>query len=531
MMMKLIVLISGVVANVEVSPLPEPPLPTRVEPEPVAAPLRPSDEATKVTAQPPTAVPVGKGHGARAASEGNAYNSVRPTGDDEVLAVSKPVARDEEDQHLSKLSRVIISEICKDPFAVTCAVLAVAYLLQTLMVKPKAKEVVPLPEPKPEPAVSERSRRSSSKTHKSQLAISLNQKIMRLHNADEVIDFALTNTVAGKTDIVNVVTAIHRSAKLASGGARKRIAQDPRVTQLLNSLDGFLQERPPLPILSRAVGNTSWALAKLQYPDEGHPILASLESAFVENAQGFRPEELMNTVWAFAELRGTTSDSGKKEGQGRALNVARAAVACSDKFPEFTLQQVVYFAWALARLSQIAAVRNSSDVRAGLLCLQHLIFERVASEVHLLNTKNLAMVCWAVAHVHSKVGGSKEQVSQLLTRIAGHVLETRELEAFFPGEIASILWALNKVHVDYPVFFKRFRDHILRHGLQGYNSQDIANITCAYVNTKTGDDEIYLALADAANARASSFNRSERMMMHWAFSQIPHLPAPRLAGP
>merc|ERR1719262_495021 len=112
----------------------------------------------------------------------------------------------------------------------------------------------------------------------------------------------------------------------------------------------------------------------------------------------------MNTVWAFAELRSTTTGGdGQKQGQGRALNVARAAVACSDKFRDFTLQQVVYFAWALARLSQIAAVRNSSDVRAGLLCLQHLIFDRVASEVQLLNTKNLAMVCWAVAHVHSKV--------------------------------------------------------------------------------------------------------------------------------
>jgi hypothetical protein len=505
-MMKLVVfMIWGVLGNVEVSPLPEPPLPTRMESDPVP-----------------------KGHGARAASEASQYNSVRPTSDDEVH-VQKPVARDQDDAHLGKLSRVIVAEICKDPFAVTCAVLAVAYLLQTLMVKPTKQKEAPK-QPTPEPAPSERSRRSSSKTHKSQLAISLNQKIMRLHNADEVIDFALANTVAGKTDIVNVVTAIHRSAKLASGAGRRRIAQDPRVTKLLNSLDGFLRERPPLQILSRAVGNTSWALAKLQYPDEGHPILASLESAFVENAQGFRPEELMNTVWAFAELRGTTNENGRKETQGRALNVARAAVACSDKFPEFTLQQVVYFAWALARLSQIAAVRNSSDVRAGLLCLQHLIFERVASEVHLLNTKNLAMVCWAVAHVHSKVGGCKEQVSSLLQCIAGHVLETRELEAFFPGEIASILWALNKVHVDYPVFFKRFRDHILRHGLQGYNSQDIANITCAYVNTKTGDDEIYLALADSANARASSFNRSERMMMHWAFSQLPHLPAPRLAG-
>jgi len=523
MTMKSIVLFLGVSGNLDVVPIPEPPEPssTRVEADPAEETLRPHEVEEVVK---PVKLTESK-HGARSVADQTAKASVRPTDNVEDAKPYKPVARDQDDATLRALSKMIFAEVCQDPLAVTCALLAVAYLVQSLMVKPAAK---PKEDNKSESGSDLRSRRSSTKTAKSQLAISLNQKIMRLHNADEVVDFALSHTLQGKTDIVNIVTAIHRSAKLASGGSRKRIANDPRVTKLLDALDGFLQEKPPLTILSRAVGNTSWALAKLQYPDEGHPILASLEAAFVENAQGFRPEELMNTVWAFAELRG---EGSKKEGQGRALNVARAAVACSDKFPEFTLQQVVYFAWALARLSQIAAVRNSSDVRAGLLSLQHLIFERVASEVHLLNTKNLAMVCWAVAHVHSKVGGNKEQVCTLLEKISAHVLETRELEAFFPGEIASILWALNKVHVDYPTFFHAFRAHILKHGLQGYNSQDIANITCAYVNTHTGDDEIYLALADAANARASTFNRSERMMMHWAFSQLPHLPAPRLAGP
>jgi hypothetical protein len=273
------------------------------------------------------------------------------------------------------------------------------------------------------------------------------------------------------------------------------------------------------------VGNTSWALAKLQFrqdPKQPHAILEALQQIFVEHAGEFKPEELMNTVWAFAELSKDTPESAE-----RALGVARAAVRCAKRFPSFTLQQVVYFAWALARLSSNNMIRSDPEVQPGLALFKKLIMERIEPGMDCLTTKNLAMISWAVAHLH-KVK-SEIDLCPLLQRVVQDA-KKRGFDTFNPGELASIIWAISKCQVVVPEFFKEFRDYILKKGFKGFSSQDLANVVCAYVNADAGDDVFYTMLGQQVQKNAAQFNKLEKTMVNWAFGQIPHISGPKIGS-
>jgi len=356
--------------------------------------------------------------------------------------------------------------------------------------------------------------RAAPKRGKSQIAIQVNQQLLRLDSTSEVLDCALAYT--GQTDIVNIVTAIHRCAKLG-GRNRKEAATDPRLVQLLDQLEEFFQQDQPTNILTRAVGNTSWALAKIQFTggENSHVILDTLQKLFSKHCKVFKPEELMNTVWAFAELRRES-----REGQHRALEVAKGTVEYIERFNEFTLQQVVYFAWALGRLSGITSVRSDPEVRKGLAEYTDKIVERLHGGVRSLTAKNLAMTAWGVAHLEIKLNSSTD-IRGLLTAIGDEAVR-RGLPGFGCGDLASIVWALNKAHQPHEEFYSKFRDQLLTQGFVDYSNQDAANVISIYVvrafNDK--DDELLKLLASTAEKYANSFSRVEKSSVHWAFSQV-----------
>jgi hypothetical protein len=441
-----------------------------------------------------------------------------------------PVRNHEDWAATSSVSYHVLQQALLDPFALACLFLLVAYAgMNKMLVKPK---------PGAADVASNSSGRSTRKSRApDRFALVVNQKLTKLDTVDEVLDFALASAETGRTDIVNAVTAIHRSAKLASHLPmlqRIRFSQDPRMRTLLDQLLMFINAGGhSSQILSRACGNTSWALAKLQFrqdPEKPHAILEALQGLFVQHCTEFKPEELMNTVWAFGELR---RDKDSADSETRALAVATAACKCMAKFDHFTLQQVVYFGWALARLSSISGVRHEgSDVRRGLLAYVTRIVDRVRPEAAQLNPKNLAMLSWAIASLFANLGlteSHKEgtEVSSLMVDIAG-IAQRKGLWGFQPGEVASILWAVNKVHVNQPLFYAFIRDHLLQIGLDGFNTQDIATILCAFVKTGHGNDTLYEMLSQKATRSAKDFNRSEKMMLSWAFSQLPHVTAPEL---
>ena len=108
---------------------------------------------------------------------------------------------------------------------------------------------------------------------------------------------------------------------------------------------------------------------------------------------------------------------------------------CANNQPDFTLQQTVYFGWALARLHDISAVRSDTKVQPGFAKFKDLVVDQALPGVHELTTKNLAMICWAMAHLQ-KVK-SKRDVSSLLHRV-GFDAMSRGLDKFLPGELSSL---------------------------------------------------------------------------------------------
>jgi len=410
------------------------------------------------------------------------------------------------------LFMIVASQMGRDPLVLTSSVLLVCYLVaQMIGVKSKPGPIVP------------KAGKKTKVAQKSQFAVSVNQKLMGMQHWDEILDCIIS--YQGRTDAVNVVTAIHRSTKLAlqSSSARK-LLKDSRLVVLVDELKARLQDDLAISVRTRAVGNTSWALAKLNYREpesDETSILKLLQASFVEYSVHFKPEELMNTVWAFAEL-----SRDAKENEERALKVAQAAVKCQARFPDFTVQQVVYFSWALARLSTVAAVRADPEVVNGLLAFKKLIVERATPEVAALTTKNLAMVSWATAHLHKVRPDQTVPVTDLLNAVAEDS-SRRGVHCFAAGELASIVWALSKCQVHHVGFYTKFRAHLVEKGTAGFSSQDLANVVCAFVNAEQGDDEVYTVLSDACSKNAS-FNRLEKTMVNWAFSQLPQIPSPKV---
>ena len=129
-----------------------------------------------------------------------------------------------------------------------------------------------------------------------------------------------------------------------------------------------------------------------------------LEANFSLYAERFKPEELMNTVWAFAELSRTSPLAEK-----HATQIARSVARCANNQLDFTLQQTVYFGWALARLFDISAVRSDTKVQPGFAKFKDLVVDQALPGVHELTTKNLAMICWAMAHLQKVIAPGSTQ--------------------------------------------------------------------------------------------------------------------------
>merc|ERR1719502_344312 len=91
---------------------------------------------------------------------------------------------------------------------------------------------------------------------KTSVAMSINSKLMKLSTPEEVLSYALE--MLDHTDVVNLVTAIHRSAKVSE------TRNNPKLLAVVAQLARSLAEPDvPIAVQTRAVGNTSWALAKI----------------------------------------------------------------------------------------------------------------------------------------------------------------------------------------------------------------------------------------------------------------------------
>jgi len=419
----------------------------------------------------------------------------------------------------------IVREISGDPIALVSSLLLIGFYLGQVLLGPKKETANPAgPSKSSEPMLKQdreektpKSEFKASPKPKSFEMVSFNQTLTKCETVAAVLDLA---SKQANMDTVNVVTAIHRSTKLALQAKRtKALTQDERFVSLVRQLHKMFDEDMQAWTLTRAVGNTAWALAKLQYKDTDNKIsiLDVLHHNFSLYAEKFKPEELMNTVWAFAEL----CREGKESSTARAVAVARAAARCASEgvVSACTTQQQVYFAWALARLADINAVRNDSNVQKGFATYKALLVTGLTGQTESLTSKHLAMLSWAISHMQ-KFHSAPEDVEKLLRGIGDDVLR-RGLNAFLPGELASILGAFSKVQLKDSPFQHALLAHVMKEdGCDGYTSQDLTTIICGLVNLEYTDEAFYIKMADLVQRRAVDFNRLERQMLKRSFSRV-----------
>jgi hypothetical protein len=420
----------------------------------------------------------------------------------------------------------IVREISGDPIALVSSLLLIGFYVGQVLLVPR-KDAKPTAGPPASVAPA-----PSRETHKAQVLkpeipkpvakpkssemVSFNQSLTKCETVAAVLELASKQP---NMDTVNVVTAIHRSTKLALQAKRtKALSQDERFVSLVGQLHKMFDQDMQAWTLTRAVGNTSWALAKLQYKDTDNKIsiLDVLHHNFSLYAEKFKPEELMNTVWAFAEL----CREGKDSSTARAVVVARAAARCASEeiVSACTTQQQVYFAWALARLADINAVRNDVNVQTGFATYKGLLVTALTGQTESLTSKHLAMLSWAISHMQ-KFNSPPEEVEKLLKGIGEDVLR-RGTSAFLPGELASILGAFSKVQLKDSPFQHALQAKIMQDGCNGYTSQDLTTIICGFINLECVDEAFYIKMADIVQRRALDFNRLERQMLKRSFARV-----------
>jgi hypothetical protein len=452
-----------------------------------------------------------------------------PVASSDSIARDSPVTRTHSSKRGSKpvafyeLPIHIVREISGDPIALISSLLLIGfYLGQILLVPskdgkaPAPASVAPMRVPKAAPETPRPEMLKPSPKQKSSEMVSFNQTLTKCETVAAVLDLASKQS---HMDTVNVVTAIHRSTKLALQTKRtKQLVNDERFVTLVRQLHKMFDEDMQAWTLTRAVGNTSWALAKLQYKDTDNKIsiLEVLHHNFSLYAEKFKPEELMNTVWAFAEF----CREGKDSSTARALVVARAAARCASEevVSACTTQQQVYFAWALARLADINAVRNDPNVQTGFGTYKGLLVKGLTGRTDSLTSKHLAMLSWAISHMQ-KFNSAADEVEKLLSGIGEDVLR-RGTSAFLPGELASILGAFSKVQLKGSPFQKALQAHIMQDGCDGYTSQDLTTIICGFINLDCTDEAFFIKMAEIVQRRSLDFNRLERQMLKRSFGRV-----------
>jgi len=414
----------------------------------------------------------------------------------------------------------IARALMSDPIALSSLLLLLAFYIGQLVALPtqtsdKVSKRVPR-----EQRTRKEDEEKDAREHVS-ASVVFNQQLTRATSIEAVLRLAGQND---SMDLVNVVTAIHRCTKFAiADNQQKKLNQNPRFRSLVDQLYDHFDEDIPACQLTRAVGNASWSLAKLQFKEPSEKkILSVLCANFVLYAEKFKPEELMNTVWAFADMCKENDQVHIK----RAVDVAKAAARCADAVGEVSEQQAIYFAWALARLASIAVrgERPSGVILRGFSLYKKFILEKLQhADLSAVTTKNIAMLCWALAQL-TKYGHGAE-VSALLLRVAEHATE-RGFEAFYPGEICSVLGAMNKCQVKGAPFIAAYKVHLLGMSFDAFSTQDLTTTLCAYVNMGAGDDLLYTRMSEAATAIFAKFNRLEKTMLRKVFLRIPHIKPP-----
>jgi hypothetical protein len=287
----------------------------------------------------------------------------------------------------------------------------------------------------------------------------------------------------------------------------------PVIVRLLTRLQSLLDAETDVDVRCRAVAAAIWALAKIGYSgaaetENGTGPLSSLKAQFIDNITHFRIEETTNTIWALSELRRRCDIS--------VLDVAVAVCACKDAWEGYSDEELIFLAWASARVLSLNHIRADARVASGVEHLLELTSNRFSSaeKVASVCPKFTVMLTWALTQF-----GPSDGTRRLLAAFAESA--STSLESFTISEVTALLWALTKNSKFDSPLYDTYKARCVAIDFAGLNSQDMANAVCIFARREVCDDEFLRKLNDAIAARKVSFNPTEARMLGWARKQRP----------
>ena len=156
--------------------------------------------------------------------------------------------------------------------------------------------------------------------------------------------------------------------------------------------------------IPQELANTLWAWATMRHQPSGDAF-AALERRMLACVDDFIPQDLSNTVWAWATMRHQPSADALAA-------LERRMLACVDDFKPQALANTVW-AWATMRHKPSSQVLGALE-------------RRMLARVDDFNSQALANTVWAVAMLMNNIEGDKITINQNVLDRLLHQLEAIE---------------------------------------------------------------------------------------------------------
>jgi very-short-patch-repair endonuclease len=201
------------------------------------------------------------------------------------------------------------------------------------------------------------------------------------------------------------------------------------------------------------IANTLWAFAKLNLTPSAQ-LLDAASLVATKSIDSFNPQGITNTLWAFAKFDFRLS----------AELLDAASLVATNSMDSFNPQDIANMLWAFAKFDLKPSAK--------LLDAVSLV---ATNSMDSFNPQNIANMLWAFAKLDLTPS------SQLLD--AASLVATNSIDIFKPRDIANMLWAFAKFDLKPSAKLLDAACSVATKSMDSFNPQDIANMLWAFAVT------------------------------------------------
>ena len=291
-------------------------------------------------------------------------------------------------------------------------------------------------------------------------------------------------------DNVNMVTAVHRIAKLHQGSSFWQ--ENPRFVLLMDTIAGQLEKLSP-----RSMIHLLWAIARLQHFPRWLPDFLS---AFPGNVKSFSGRDLSVILGSLSNLKRSEVrewESHQKEIQELMVGELRARLNVGE------LQGSTDIACVAAALSRLQLRDEQIFAQLADTAL------RVITE---FSMSDIVSVLWAFASMNFTHSDLLAEVRQILHQQA---------EACSPKELTQMTWALSRLGEADEELLTQAIAPVVRAKLLDFEvPRDLCTLAFAFSNAKVVDEGLFSDIAHILSAKVRLMNAHDVSSVIAAFATI-----------